>query len=192
LNAKKKAMGGRWERAVRVQPGAPLCPRVARLVDRVTTELGFSLWDGRTPRERLPSRTLIETFPAEAIWALGVSGFFGPEAPDSIRLYKLLSGRHVTRRDAMEWAARPLRGFARLLEPKIDLSPAIEDIVDWACADAKQDGGLLLTKRYDDMVDSAIAWLTALAFARDEFHVLVAPDSDGHIVGPGRLPASTT
>jgi hypothetical protein len=189
VNQTKRALAGPWQRAVQIQPGAPLCPRVGRLVERITGDLGFTCWDGQTPLNALPERTLIEIFPAEAIWALGVGGFFNRDAPDSIRLYKCLEGSHVTREDASAWASRPLNGFVPLLKGILDVAPAIETLVEWACEDATPDGTLVLTKRYDDLVDSGIAWLTALSFLHGDSHVFVAPDSDGHIVGPSKLPA---
>jgi hypothetical protein len=185
----KEAIGGPWGRAAQIQPGAPLCPRVHRLVERLIRDLGFSLWDARTPPGASPTRTLIEIFPAEAIWSLGVSGLLGRNAPDSIRLYKSLGGRHVTLNDALDWACRPLRGFVSLLSPGLDVATAVEKLAVWACADALPDETIVLTKRYDDLVDSGIAWLTALAFAHENYHVLAAPDGDGHIVGPAHLPS---
>jgi hypothetical protein len=188
VNRTKQEVGGPWQRALQTQPGAPLCPRVDRLVSRITRDLGFSCWDGSTPLNALPERTVIEIFPAEAIWALGVGGFFGRDAPDSIRLYKCLEGSHVTLEDASEWAARPLRGFIPLLGGVLDVAPVINTLVNWACEDATPERTLVLTKRYDDLVDSGIAWLTALAFVHGVSHAFAAADSDGHIVGPAKLP----
>ena len=39
----------------------------------------------------------------------------------------------------------------------------------------------------NDLVDSGIAWLTPMAFAHGSYHVHVAPDGDGHIVGLAHL-----
>ena len=71
----------------------------------------------------------------------------------------------------------------------LDVATAVEKLAVWACADALPDETIVLTKRYDDLVDSGIAWLTALAFAHENYHVLAAPDGDGHIVGPAHLPS---
>lgn len=69
----------------------------------------------------------MEIFPAEAIWALGISGLYGA-APDSIRLYKKLADCHVTLAEARDWATRPLRGFEKLLRGVVDVPSAIECI----------------------------------------------------------------
>ncbi|MEI9942234.1 MAG: hypothetical protein WDO69_33880 [Pseudomonadota bacterium] len=45
----RAAIGTPWQRVMKVQPGAPLCPRVRCLFERVTAELGFTYWDGLTP-----------------------------------------------------------------------------------------------------------------------------------------------
>jgi hypothetical protein len=58
-----------WRQVCHIQPGAPLCPRVAALVEGLIARCGFRLYAHDAPG--MPDRLLIECFPAEAIWALG-------------------------------------------------------------------------------------------------------------------------
>ena len=64
------AGSGGWKHIWNIQPGAPLCPRVAALVAGLQ-RLNFELYT--TPTTPVGQRVLFECFPGEALWTLGVA-----------------------------------------------------------------------------------------------------------------------
>ncbi len=185
-----RARGGPFRRVVNIQPGAPLPPRVGRLSERLTGELGFTYLTTFTEGETLPPRVLLEVYPFEAIWALGVAGYYGGNEPDWVTTYKKLERCIVSRGDAMEWARRPLRAFIPLLADVIDVTAAIDTVAHWACESRTSDDSFKVTRRYEVLVDAALVWLTALAFRHGKYHVFRDADEDGALIGPGTLLSS--
>lgn len=59
-----------------IQPGAPIAPRISNLLT-ILQESGFAVW---IPQNNDSPRTVIEAFPAEAIWAVKRQGGY----PDNI------------------------------------------------------------------------------------------------------------
>jgi hypothetical protein len=183
-----RRFGGPWGRAVSVQPGAPLAPRISRFVDRLTHELGFVPWNVAMSREELPERTFIEVLPIEAIWSLGVTGCYGDISSESVTRYRSCERCLVSRDDAMDWARWPLQGFVPLLGDDCDARAHVETITRWVGDIRTTNGTLKLTKRYVSLVDAGLSWLTALAFRYGRFHAFTGSDRDGCLVGPGILP----
>jgi hypothetical protein len=199
LAARRSRCKGPWQSGLRIQAGAPLFPRVARLVSRLHEELGFVSWDGHDHTAPRPARTVIEIFPSEALWALGVNGFYEREEPSSVRMYKKLKmelrrrkkqGLKLYREEAVHFARKPLHGFVPLLEGELNIEPAVKRISDMACEHIDTVEVCRMDKRYDDLIDSAIAWLTALTFVHGTWHVFADVDGDGAIVGPGKPPGT--
>jgi hypothetical protein len=187
LVEKVRSVAGVWRRTVNVQPGAPLPPRIAQLVTRLTTDLGFTYWNSASEPAEQPERLLIEVYPFEAIWALGSAGFYGGNDLDWVNTYKKLERCVITRQDGLEFARRPLGAYASLLSSLAGLSSSIDTLAAWACDGKSGDDSFKVTRRYEAVVDAAMIWLTALAFTQGSYHVFSGTDGDGTLVGPSQL-----
>jgi len=193
LHDARKRIGGAgrgWNRDLKVQAGSPLPPRVAEVVAKLG-ELGFTLFRGA---ETGGDRQLIEVFPSEAIWALGIAGRYGNNATSkAVRRYKAKSWKELSPDSGTELARRPLLGFSALLRDRLAGDARSEAVPTWIdriaahatfCALHPRKQTVGQRKRFDDVVDSGIALLTAVTFAAGCFHSW-GEGEDGTIVGPG-------
>ncbi|NJL29828.1 MAG: hypothetical protein HC897_19025 [Thermoanaerobaculia bacterium] len=197
INAAKKRMrgvGAGWHRDLKIQPGSPIPPRVDRIVDGLE-QLGFELYHGGRASDE---RQLIEVFPSEAIWALGLSGCYGTATSESVRLYKSRGWKELPADLAQAHAARPLLGFSALFADQLPENPATAAVPRWVeriaahatfCALDTQRNVVRQNRRFDNLVDTGIAFLTAVAFAQGCAHTW-GEGEDGAIVGPGALRGS--
>ncbi len=193
LHAARKRIGeaGRaWNGDLKVQAGSPLPPRVEKLVARLL-DMGFVLYRGAETKDE---RQLIEVFPSEAIWWLGAGGYYGQASSQEMRRYKARTWKSLAPDGAMVTARRPLSGLAALFHREAPasathavLAPWLERIAAHAvfCALHPRKETVVKNKRFDDVIDSGLAFGTALAFAEGLFHHWGDGD-DGSIVGPGR------
>jgi hypothetical protein len=198
---------GGWKHVWNIQPGAPLPPRVVALVAGLE-RLGFQLYT--TPAHAPGRRVLIECFPGEALWALGVLGHFGKYRPGEAKEYKVerwadprLWGEPTAMGkrpwpDVMGWVYRGLYGFGSRevlgVAPEV-FSGWMADLTGHVLADPMVTGKPGAPRRalrarrgkpLDDLVDSMNCFLTAVSFARGRAHVWLGNDpQDGHIIGPG-------
>jgi hypothetical protein len=179
----------RWSRDLRIQAGSPVPCRIARVLARLEAA-GHATYHGGAA-----SNGVVEVFPSEAIWALGILGGYPGCDSRWVREYKAKKPRRLEVVAAREVARRPLGGF---MLPLCTGGLGRETVGAWldAIADAAvlcatgRDGDVRKSKAFDDEIDSGIAFLTAAAFALGESHVW-GDGSDGTIVGPGRLPTAT-
>lgn len=196
-----------WKHVWNIQAGAPIPPRVAALVAGLK-RLGFELY--RTPDESLGRRVLIECFPGEALWALGVLGHFDGYRPGEAKEYKVerwadprLWGEPAATGkrpwpDVLGWVYRGLYGFGALgvlgVPPEVfrgwmaDLTRHVltDDLIPVKTDPLRRPRR---GKPLDDLVESMNCFLTAVSFARGRAHVWLGDDpQDGHIIGPGCQP----
>ncbi len=180
-----------WHADLRIQSGSPVPPRITRLVRELVDEHGFVLWG---QDRRLHSRAVIEIFPSEAIWSLGLLGAYAGLTSQEVRAYTAKKLRELSVEAAEQEALRPLAGFVNLLQgPASTVLPArrwCEQIARHACSVAHDaaTGTVRKGKGFDDPIESGIAFLTAVAFALGRFHSW-GDGADGTIVGPGEWPA---
>lgn len=188
LENAKRSSPQAWASECRIQPGAPICGRVAALVDALTRELGFELYDHDSVST--PSRTLFESFPSEAIWALGCQGQYDPITPSEARHYKndkRSRSAHIVARDARD----NLYGFVSSIGlPNTVVGAWIEQTIVKLVSDPmlrNYDGNLKRGKLFDDIIDAVNCLFTAVAFCQNSAHVWEGSDpQDGHIIGPGK------
>lgn len=179
-----------WNRDLRIQAGSPIPPRIAKVVEGLRTARPDLLPTYTHPRSE--PRGVVEVFPSEAIWALGLQGAYGALDSASVRSYKSKEPQVLDLHDAAVAARQPLVGFLRLLEsagvPDSVLGRWTDAIVEEAARIARDAsaGRVLKRKCFDDPIDSGIAFLTAVAAAVGEYHTW-GDGSDGLILGPGRL-----
>ena len=195
------AGSGGWKHIWNIQPGAPLCPRVAALVAGLQ-RLNFELYT--TPTTPVGQRVLFECFPGEALWTLGARGRFDDCQPGEAKEYKTerwadprLWGRPAegawrTWPEVLGWVCRGVYGFGtpEVLGTQPGFHRWMTDLAGHVLAD-----GLIMDKAgrqarrgkpLDDLVESMNCFLTAVAFARGRAHVWLGDDpGDGHIIGPG-------
>jgi hypothetical protein len=192
-----------WRHVWNVQPGAPLCPRVAALVKSLRDHLGFQLYTN--PSTEVGNRLLFECFPGEALWSLGTRGTFDPYRAGEAKEYKQerfrdprlwdLPAREAWRPwpTVLSWVYQGLYGFA----DRGVLGVAEGVFTGWM-ADLTRN---LLTddlvmdssrrrasrgKQLDDVVESVNCFFTAVSFVRNRAHAWIGDDAaDGHIIGPG-------
>jgi hypothetical protein len=188
-----------WRHVWNVQPGAPLCPRVAALVKGLHDQLGFQLYS--EPAADLGSRVLFECFPGEALWFLGSRGKFAPyragEAKEykgdrfrDPRLWNLPAERPWP--TVLRWVYQGLYGFADrdvLGVAEQGFAGWMADLTRHLLADAlvmEDCRRACRGKPLDDLVESVNCFLTAVSFVRNKAHVWIGKDpADGHIIGPG-------
>jgi hypothetical protein len=174
-----------WNANLQVQPGSPIPVRIQRILRHLVEKLHFTIFG----EERNPaSRQVIEIFPSEAIWAVGVLGHYGEASPADLRQYKQ-RGR-LTIADAMKQAAMPLEGFLSLLSAptvELPLSNWVSQLATHACQTSLTRGmttHVTKGKAFDDPIESGLSFLTAVSFALGCHHLWGA-GYDGTIVGPG-------
>jgi hypothetical protein len=174
-----------WAADLKIQSGSPIPPRIAAIVGA----LGAA---GYPPfRPAAASDVVLEVFPSEAIFRLGVAGHYGALTSAQVRSYKAKKPARLAADAAHEAASRPLLGFVPVLEcggvPRAVVAQWVSTLSDYACTVAgRDDGSVRKSKGFDDPIDSGIAFLTAAAFALGQFHAW-GDGSDGVIVGPGVL-----
>lgn len=174
-------------RSIYLQPGAPIPPRVAALVQAMR-ESGFATYTD--PAVRLPPRIAFECFPNEALWATDVlsnayEGFTFRQA----RLYKRMDEiSDVWPRSVVRAVTRECLGPIAALVGLVDarLFDALDAWLDRDPLVATGSRARRVGKIYDDVLDSVIALLTAIALASGRAHVHIGAPADGHIIGPGR------
>jgi hypothetical protein len=192
LEAHKKSLrktfsGTGWNALLKVQSGSPVSPRMRCLLRQAEMD-GFSFWRTGCP---VHDRQLIEIFPSEAIWSLGVQGRYPGRSSSEVRAYKRSEPKRVAKREAWDQAMATLSGFTQLfdspLASRLPVPRWAEQIADYACGVALDDGGTVSKgKGFDDPIESGIALLTGIAFLVGSFHAW-GDGSDGTIVGPGQL-----
>lgn len=177
-----------WGADLHIQAGSPVPVRIARMVARLR-EAGIPTYRAGSGT---PPRGVIEIFPSEAIWSLGLQAAYGPHDSRHVRAYKAEAPRSLGPTDAFEIARRPLLGFrpplrtagldAHVLDTWIDtIARAAVDRATTRTGDVRKH------KAFDDPIDSGIGFLTAVACALGAWHAW-GDGTDGTIVGPGRLP----
>ena len=189
--------GGGWRAGIKIQAGSPPWPRIQAIV-RGLGDIGMPLWLGGEPT----GRDVIEIFPSEAIWSLGIAGHFGAHRDECVRAYKrkgdqerlgvrcdACNGRPMTFDDESNLA---LSGFAGVLDGAPWFDGACKIVTDVACARTagSERRGPHKGKGFDDTIDSGIAFLTGACFALGRYHVWAPSGADcdqGVIVGPGVL-----
>lgn len=184
---RKRFAGTGWNASLNVQSGSPVSPRMRCLLRQAEVD-GFSFWRRGCPAH---DRKLIEIFPSEAIWSLGVQGQYIGRTSSEVRAYKRSEPKRVTQREAKDQAMAALSAFVRLFDsPLISGLPVArwaEQIADYACGVALDDGSTVSKgKGFDDPIESGIALLTGIAFLVGNFHAW-GDGSDGTVVGPGRF-----
>lgn len=184
---RKRFAGTGWNASLKVQSGSPVSPRMRCLLGQAEMD-GFSFWRKGCPAH---DRQLIEIFPSEAIWSLGVQGRYPGRSSSEVRAYKRSEPKRVAKPEARDQAMATLSGFTQLFDsPLVSHLPAprwAEQIADYACGVALDDGGTVSKgKGFDDPIESGIALLTGIAFLVGNFHAW-GDGSDGTVVGPGRI-----
>jgi len=165
-----------------IQSGAPLAPRVIKLLEKLSG-IGFQVW---SPNETDHQLIIIEAFPAEAIWAAKRQECYDPSLEASyIKGYKAkgLSGQRLVPEQVADMVHRVLDGFGRILSPTVKWEELVNQQISWLIQSGLDHGGKLL----DDTVDTMICLATAISFANGNAHVWFDPanPTDGHIFGPG-------
>ncbi len=171
-----------------LQPGAVLTNRVKNVLDHLLRELNFWLWKSDA---NLPERTVLECFPAEAIWAAKRMDRY-PESFTSTRVkaYKAQKGFHLNATQVRALVEDTLLdGFKFTTQTPQDWVSLIEAILTWMLNDTTwiKSGRYRGGKWLDDVVDSTLCLATAICCALNRAHVWQDPDNqdDGHIIGPG-------
>jgi hypothetical protein len=194
LNERRKAIdhaaGGAagWHPAI--QPGAPIPPRVERVVALLKESLGFEVWHQDTATS---PQLILECFPAEAIWsAKRMGAYLDQRSGQQVKAYKRQRGQYLTMEEVDHFVkAVLLNGFDSPWRGALEWTALVEQLVqqmlalpDWV-VDGRYRGGKLL----DDMIDSALCMATALSYANGTVHIWVDPQhlDDGHIMGPGPM-----
>ena len=152
------------------------------------SKCGFVCWGiDRKHHER----QVIEIFPSEAIWSLGLLNGYPSLKPCDVRSYKNKKPNSLVREVALETALRPLLGFVECFGSQVGLPLRrwCEQLADYACAiaaDKKKGDTVRKGKGFDDPIESGLAFLTAVSFVGGLSHTW-GDGSDGTIVGPGLL-----
>ncbi|NDG88883.1 MAG: DUF429 domain-containing protein [Gammaproteobacteria bacterium] len=170
-----------------LQPGAPLAPRVVHLMDALSRQHGFAVWNTKNVQHE---RLAIEVFPSEAIWALKrLGGYADHTNADLIRSYKKLKGVALREEEIRNLIQRVLSPVGPLIGFEEGWQMIEDSSLSWLLTDpawvqgTEYRGGKLL----DDTIDSLLCLAVAIGYAKGESHVYVDnsnPD-DGHIIGPG-------
>tara|TARA_R110002049_G_scaffold70521_6_gene182113 strand:+ start:3056 stop:4039 length:984 start_codon:yes stop_codon:yes gene_type:complete len=183
-----EAAGGARGWHPNIQPGAPLAPRVQKLLALLHQQLGFETW---TEGSADASRLVIECFPAEAIWAAKRMGCYARHlTSDQVKAYKKQQGKRLSSDDVAVLTNRVLLdGFSALSSVPLHWPNLVEALIGQMLAleDWQKEGTYMGGKFLDDAVDSAICFATALSYANGNAHLWhdMANPGDGHIIGPG-------
>ncbi|MEX1027923.1 MAG: hypothetical protein WD049_07945 [Candidatus Paceibacterota bacterium] len=182
-----KAHGGSSGWNPNIQAGAPLAPRVEKLLAGLK-KLGFELW---SPESHAASRLVIECFPAEAIWAAKcMDGFRTDITAPCAKAYKKQKGVRLASEQVHKLTEDVLHAFSIPSGDETMWPALVTNAINWMLEDRTRRtpddlyrGGKLL----DDVVDTMICLATALSYSRRNAHVWFASDNidDGHIIGPG-------
>ena len=152
-----------WNAGLNIQSGSPIPTRLSRVLRALADEAEFTVW--RTG-SRASFRDVIEIFPSEAIWSMGLSGHHTDRSSEEVRCYKSKGSLYVG--CAMEQALLPLDGFERLFEgqrsARLPLRRWIESIAEYSCRIAIGKTGSMVRKGkgFDDPIESGIAFLTGV------------------------------
>lgn len=177
-----------WHSDLRIQSGSPIAPRIASVLTRLSA-CDFQCWGNDRNRHE---RQIIEIFPSEAIWSLGLLDSFPQNLnPKEVRSYKNKKTRSLNRANAMETALMPLLGFVTRFqsEARLPWYSWSQQVAEYACntaVDERNPGSVRTGKGFDDPIESGIAFLTAVSFVGGLSHMW-GDGSDGTIVGPGLL-----
>jgi hypothetical protein len=178
----------RW-REVPILPGAPLYPRVEKLLAKLQA-IGFRLY--QYPCNSHSQRTLLECFPNEVLWSAGVLGHAGQLTAASLRAYKKIGKGNVKLPTDVFLALCRQTLFPAMRSAHLDANTSdrwYETFLkqlrhDNVITDEPAEGRS--GKYFDDCVDSFLALMAAVAFVDGIAHVHQGNDPyDGHIVGPG-------
>lgn len=171
-----------------LQPGAPLTPRVLHLIERLSHQHGFGVWNTANVQH---DRLAIEVFPSEAIWALKrLGGYVEHQNADLIRGYKKLKGVALAEGDVRNLVQGVLSPVGSIIGFEEGWQMILDSSLSWLLADPEWTqgvdgyrGGKLL----DDAIDSLLCLAAAIGYAKGESHVYVDNSNadDGHIIGPG-------
>ena len=171
-----------------IQPGAPLAPRVERLLDGLK-KLDFDVWE---PRESKSSRLAIECFPAEAIWSAKCLGGYRESLTVSCaKAYKDQKGNSLSKAQVEALMKDSLFGFSKTFGEDEFWESAVSEAIQWILIDTtwqRSANGLFRGgKLLDDVVDTMICLATSISFVKGSAHVWFDPAKadDGHIIGPG-------
>jgi len=188
-NLPKEARHG-WNRDLRIQSGSPIAPRITSVL-KLLQQRGYQIIRNAIQK---PTRGIIEIFPSQAIWALGILGHYHGASSQMIRAYKSKTDKIISTGVAFEIARHPLEGFSEVLCGNGGIDASI--VYGWtnalaenavACSPGRKSGEVHKGKGFDDPIDSGIAALTSVAYAIDRYHIF-GDGTDGTIVGPGKLP----
>jgi hypothetical protein len=185
--AKSVSLSPAGWRAINIQPGSPIPPRISDVVAHLKAE-NFGLY---TESEAKPEqRTLIECFPNEVIWSAGILGSPRRASFASMVGYKVM-GKHKTALpcDILETVC------AHTLLPCLDVAGLNSErwltaFWSWLSSDQFFKSGVegvgVTGKCFDDAIDSMLSLIAAVAFIDGHAHVHQGSDPlDGHIIGPG-------
>ena len=176
-----------WHSDLRIQSGWPLAPRIASIVEKLKSKCGIASWGMDRSSQQ---RQVIEIFPSEAIWSLGLMGGFPNLCPGEVRSYRT-EPSSLLREVAVETArqAPPRIRQMLLVQLPLPLHNWSEQVASYACdiaKDKKGDDKVRKGKGFDDPIESGIAFFTAVSFVGRAYHAW-GDGTDGTIVGPGRL-----
>jgi hypothetical protein len=135
----KKFAGTGWNSSLKVQSGSPVSPRMRCLLRQAQLD-GFSFWRRGCPAH---DRQLIEIFPSEAIWSLGIQGRYPGSGSSEVRAYKKPKPRLISRQQARDQAMATLSGFTHLFNSSLSLRLPVAQwagqIADYACDGSMQE-----------------------------------------------------
>ena len=159
----------------------PLAPRVQILVRKLENDRKFRCWSSMQPAlaHGNPSGnapgTIIECFPAEAIWAAKRLDCYKDSSAAVVKSYKRQKGVKLEADDVKCLAEKVLLGFEKLTGlsqwPGI-VQTLIDQMLDREEFWVRQPAGSPPKRQYrggkllDDVVDSAICLATAISYAR--------------------------
>lgn len=172
-----------------IQPGAPLAPRIIHLLAGLAQQ-GFTVW---TPADQCHDRLMLESFPAEAIWAMRRQGQYpAPLTVQDVKAYKRQQRNLLTAAQVQALVHVTLDSFADATGNAPRWRALVDAALAWMLADdtwKTPDGYYRGGKLLDDVVDSLICLATALSYHAGLVHVWQDPaqPEDGHIIGPGRM-----
>ncbi len=183
---KSKGRNDGWR--PKIQPGAPLAPRVTSLLDGLQHR-GFTLW---THKDQCAERLVIECFPAEAIWSMRQLGHYPISAnATSVKAYKVQKGILLSSEQVKHLVHDVLDAFSQVTASTAHWPFLVNKTIDQLLSDStwQVNGYYRGGKYFDDVVDTMICLATSLSYACNQAHVWQDPQhtNDGHIIGPGFL-----
>lgn len=181
---KKTRVNGAWR--PKIQPGAPLAPRVKLLLNGLQ-ERGFSLW---TDCDKNAEKLVIECFPSEAIWSIKQMGHYPDSATvECVKAYKKQKGVLLSTEEVKRLVHDTLDAFISASGNSVHWPILLDQAINWMLNEKvwQSNGGYRGGKLFDDVVDTMICLATSLSYAYGQAHVWQDPErlDDGHIIGPG-------